>query len=327
MTQAEKKASFIMKRFLPRGARYLWTDAYALANLVWLGQEEQAVRLIDEVHGTLGRHRHDDRRSGWLSSLSPEEGELHPTIGGLRIGKPLPERTELEAFDQQMEWERDGQYFHYITRWAQALVLASSLDRTYRAWARELLDTATRRFLHSTPSGYRMYWKMSLDLSRPLVPSMGHHDPLDGLVTGLCVGEVEVQPYRSIVEGQDLVSTDPLGIGGLLSAAARLKELQVEEELYRRVVDSALIGLKHYRWGLGPEADARGRLGFRELGLAIGIRGCDDPELESYREKAEELIHFWSRDSSRSAASWQAHLDINEVMLANALLCRPGRIL
>ena len=28
-----------------------------------------------------------------------------------------------------------------------------------------------------------MYWKMSIDLTRPLVPSMGQHDPLDGLVT------------------------------------------------------------------------------------------------------------------------------------------------
>ena len=28
-----------------------------------------------------------------------------------------------------------------------------------------------------------MYWKMSIDLSRPLVASMGQHDPLDGFVT------------------------------------------------------------------------------------------------------------------------------------------------
>ncbi len=28
----------------------------------------------------------------------------------------------------------------------------------------------------------RMYWKMSIDLSRPQVASMGHHDALDGLV-------------------------------------------------------------------------------------------------------------------------------------------------
>lgn len=30
-----------------------------------------------------------------------------------------------------------------------------------------------------------MYWKMSIDLSSPLVPSMGQHDPLDGLITYL----------------------------------------------------------------------------------------------------------------------------------------------
>lgn len=29
----------------------------------------------------------------------------------------------------------------------------------------------------------RMYWKMSVDLSRPQVPSMGHHDPLDGYIS------------------------------------------------------------------------------------------------------------------------------------------------
>ena len=28
-----------------------------------------------------------------------------------------------------------------------------------------------------------MYWKMSIDLSYPLVTSMGQHDPLDGLIT------------------------------------------------------------------------------------------------------------------------------------------------
>jgi hypothetical protein len=28
-----------------------------------------------------------------------------------------------------------------------------------------------------------MYWKMSIDLSRPLVQSMGQHDSLDGFIT------------------------------------------------------------------------------------------------------------------------------------------------
>ena len=33
-----------------------------------------------------------------------------------------------------------------------------------------------------------MYWKLSIDLSRPLVASMGQHDPLDGLVTCAAAG-------------------------------------------------------------------------------------------------------------------------------------------
>jgi hypothetical protein len=50
---------------------------------------ELAVRLVDQVHHVLGRHRDDDPRSGWISGLSEKEGELHPNIGGLRIGKEL----------------------------------------------------------------------------------------------------------------------------------------------------------------------------------------------------------------------------------------------
>jgi hypothetical protein len=36
------------------------------------------------------------------------EGEAHPTQGGLRIGKALPERRVDEPFDEQLEWERAG---------------------------------------------------------------------------------------------------------------------------------------------------------------------------------------------------------------------------
>jgi hypothetical protein len=34
----------------------------------------------------------------------------------LRIGKQLAERRPGERFDERLEWERDGQYFHYLTR-------------------------------------------------------------------------------------------------------------------------------------------------------------------------------------------------------------------
>ena len=66
--------------------RYLWTDAFAVCNYLGLFRQthdeiyrELALRLVDQVHHTLGRHRDDDNRTGWISGLSEGEGEMHPT--------------------------------------------------------------------------------------------------------------------------------------------------------------------------------------------------------------------------------------------------------
>ena len=100
-----------------------------------------------------------------------------------------PERTRQpgEPLDENLEWDRDGQYFHYLTKWMHALNRVSRVtgDPSYLRWAMELAQAAHARFVYLPPAGgrKRMYWKMSIDLTRPLVPSMGQHDPLDGLVT------------------------------------------------------------------------------------------------------------------------------------------------
>ncbi len=51
--------------------RYLWTDAFAVSNFLGLeratgegGYRELALRLVDQVHHTLGRHRPDDVQKG-----------------------------------------------------------------------------------------------------------------------------------------------------------------------------------------------------------------------------------------------------------------------
>ncbi len=51
-------------------------------------------------------------------------------------------------------------------------------EKIYNQWAIELAQTAHVRFTYiSPPDGRkRMYWKMSIDLSRPLVTAMGQHD-------------------------------------------------------------------------------------------------------------------------------------------------------
>src|SRR5436305_3103232 len=103
---------------------YLWTDAFAVCNLLALARRavddhlaSMALTLVHLVHQTLGRNRPDGARSGWLGDAS----DAHPTRGGLRIGKKLPERAPDEPLDERLEWDRDGQYFHYLTRWMHAL--------------------------------------------------------------------------------------------------------------------------------------------------------------------------------------------------------------
>ncbi len=71
--------------------RYLWTDAFAVCNFLDLYRQtgddrykDFALLLVDQVHNILGRHREDDSRTGWISGLNEEDGQRHPTKGGLR---------------------------------------------------------------------------------------------------------------------------------------------------------------------------------------------------------------------------------------------------
>ena len=234
--------------------RYLWTDAFAVCNFLGLARQtgndrylQFARQLVDQVHHVLGRHRDDDPRQGWISGLPDEEGERHPTRGGLRIGKPQNERGPDQPADSQLEWHQDGQYFHYLTKWMHALFrMGQETDEPhFRQWAAELAATAFNAFSYRIASGSpkRLVWKMSIDLSRPLISSMGQHDPLDGLITCL---ELQTAPGFDQADGTDLTpaivnltqmcaqgrwaTEDPLGIGGLLDAATRLDRVDIRAQ-------------------------------------------------------------------------------------------------
>ncbi len=287
--------------------RYLWTDAFAVCNFLGLFRQigdaqykDLALHLIDQVHSILGRHRDDDSRAGWISGLSEHEGRLHPTRGGLRIGKGMNERALGDPYDERLEWDRDGQYYHYLTKWMHALNITSRVtgDPLFNRWAIELAKTANAKFVYEPSCGSlkRMYWKMSIDLSYPLVSSMGHHDPLDGLITYLQLQSTatkdshksirfdlsaEIEDMVGICEGKSWETDDPLGIGELLSASYRLAQLMMLEgvdgvDLLEALLDSSLIGLQAYARGeylLNPPANYR--LAFRELGLSIGLHAIE----------------------------------------------------
>jgi hypothetical protein len=192
---------------------------------------------------------------------------------------------------------------------------------------------------------------MSVDLARPLVPSMGQHDPLDGFVTCEALDatarvlDTRAEPsldeakadFAEMIGHEVLGTNDPLGIGGLLVDACRLAQIDREPELTGALLTAAVRGLR--RWAGRPErmAPADLRLGFRELGLAIGLAGVSSiydsgfsqkldrngrmslAELEIHKSLRDEIQDFWLRAENRRASTWLEHVDINEVMLATSL--------
>lgn len=349
-----------------RPRRYLWTDAFAVCNYVGLhdatgeaGHLELAVRLAGQVHDVLGRHHPDDERTGWISGFSEEEGARRPTAGGLRIGKPSPERCPGEPPDPLREWDRDGQYYHYLTRWIHALtrLYRATGDEGHARRALDLAGAAHAGFVFPTDAGPRMHWKMSVDLSRPLVPFMGGHDPLDGFLTlrGLRAAALEVVgdaldaqigELAAMCRGRRWATDDPLGIGGLLTDLLRARRLvavddgpagdvgSTTRELAETLPGESLRSLRVFTGGRPLEAPAEHRLAFREFGLAIGLAavrrlppGVDEPgdpttALRSFLRLEREIVGFWERPEPRRARTWTEHRDINQVMLATAL--SPG---
>ena len=284
--------------------RYLWTDAFAVCNFLELFQrtgnerwQKLALRLVDQVHYILGRHREDDPRTGWIGGQTEEQGRNHPTIGGLRIGKKMNERKPDDPYDDDLEWDRDGQYYHYLTKWMHALnrVSRSTGNPMYNLWAIELAKAAHAGFVHVLKSGAKqMYWKMSIDLSYALVPSMGHHDPLDGLITYNQIQatavdffntsgpdlDSEIADMEVLCNGKNWVTNDPLGLGGLLCHAYTVLQFIVQDRfadtgLLNDLLESSLASLDTYMLDRFLSFPAEYRLAFREFGMAIGLHAVE----------------------------------------------------
>ena len=247
------------------------------------------------MHAVLGRHRDDDNQNEWISGLEKEDGKQHPTIGGLRIGKKFNERQSGESYDEHLEWSQDGQYFHYLTKWMHALnrVTQVSGNLRYNRWALELAKTAHSRFTYTSQTSQtkQMYWKMSIDLSRHLVSSMGQHDALDGLITYLqCMATavddpgmssnlnlgMEISEAMGMCEDKNWFTDDALGIGGLLTNAFKVTQLIIHSNLQLTDMLSALLysakgGVDVFSLADTLNSPAEYRLAFRELGLSIGL--------------------------------------------------------
>jgi hypothetical protein len=192
---------------------------------------------------------------------------------------------------------------------------------------------------------------------------MGHHDPLDGLLTyqklqAGCGGETdsdlssEIADLAELCAGRHWETDDPLGIGGLLCDAWRLACLladgtAVDPALLSELLGASIRGLDALTQQRLLEHPASSRIAFREFGLSLGLHalgrlrdvfrqpthalsGRADCEallrgLARYELLAQDIERFWQQASHRMSPTWQDHRDINDVMFATSLA--PGGFL
>jgi hypothetical protein len=199
---------------------------------------------------------------------------------------------------------------------------------------------------------------MSTDLTRPLVPNIGLHDTLDALITFWEIEHAmqhhtelnglhqALEKLHPLCQNADWVTDDPLGLGGLLFDACRLAQLrrgdhQRETRLLEDILQACCNGLAALFVSRYLDQPTTHRLAFRELGLAIGLGALpmiaeaiegeeglrDRPGLRrpielllSHKPLCGEIVDLWLKHARANDESWDAHRDINEVMLATALM-------
>lgn len=126
------------QKIWPNGKRYLWTDAHGIV-------------LLCSLYKVTGKKI-------WLSKAEHVMNEVKYVLGrriGFRIGE---------------EDDRDGQYFHYLIKYAYALHILGKLIPRYKDDALKLVKSVHPYFF--VPNcGF--YWKMQEDLSGPY-PGFGY---------------------------------------------------------------------------------------------------------------------------------------------------------
>jgi hypothetical protein len=186
---------------------------------------------------------------------------------------------------------------------------------------------------------------------------MGSHDVLDGFitfrevqnaVTATSAAEInireEIHSLAALVQDRNWATDDPLGLGGLLFDACRLCRLSEKShndaELLEALLDGCSRGLASFLRDHPLARAASHRLAFRELGLAIGLKAVASAAYEitqrSFDNKVAlrratdwllrheslgaEIIDDWLLPARQQDDFWCAHQDINDVMLATALI-------
>jgi len=304
------------KRFGRTHGRYLWTDAFGVCNLISLyhvTKDKQFLEfadvLINDVHDVLGKDRAGRARLGNATNE-------RPTLGGLRIGKEKEEGMD----------DGDGQYFHYLTKWMFALnrMTIATQQSKYNSWALDLAKSVHKNFVVKNLNGQlRMYWKISIDMSRPHTLSEGNLDPFDGYVTYRILQETAgTDELKDLISDmQKMVAArsnrrrdmyDPLDAG----EALWICHWYPNEEWSVKLSRDAAKGIDVlYQMGEFDKIQEF-RLAFREFGTVIGVKCFPSRMDEAWQQRADALLHQWDHQL------YTRDKDITPVMYCSALM--PG---
>lgn len=303
--------------------RYLWTDAFGVVNFITLSKEtndeshlKRAIRLSETVHDVLGRTRDGRARL-------PGASDQNPVGGGLRIGK-----------EDEGGSDGDGQYHHYLTLWMFALNRLSKAtgNKLYNDQAIALAKAIHGPFLMNRGTeNVKMVWKISMDMSKPLIRSQGNLDPLDGFLifrklqasnkADKSVLQDEIADYKEVLDrkGKHRVSSDTLDLGMTLWTAHWLSDSPnaYDKWFHNLSLQAQRQVISVFEGGYLDVPTSR-RLAFREYGTCLGI-GCtkdSDGRLERYRQ---QIIDTWEEHLETTPGDLKA---ISEVMRAAAII--PG---
>lgn len=197
-------------------------------------------------------------------------------------------------------------------------------DQRYVRWAIDLIKAIHPRFVYRDHHDQlHMYWKMSIDLTRPTVSSEGNLDPYDGYITYRLVDELAEEHVleQEIVEMKSMVdqkykryrSSDPLDLG----EALWITHWYPNEEWAKTVTSKSLEALEDL-WQRGEFRESLNqRLAFREFGTSIGVQ-VNDQAKELWKDRIDEIHHLWFPHL------YKRDRDISPVMFCTSLL--PGVI-
>ncbi|KAF4340913.1 hypothetical protein FBEOM_5175 [Fusarium beomiforme] len=302
--------------------RYLWTDAFGVVNFITLYEETTddkyltlAKRLVQTVHDVLGRTRDGSARL-------PGATDAEPLKGGLRIGKESASGSD-----------GDGQYHHYLTLWMFALNRLSwaTQESSFNDLAIQLAKAIHPKFCFRSGDELKMVWKISMDMSKVLVPTEGHLDAATGFVvyrilqeTAVKQGEKdqllkeEISDYENVMNRRDSLhpSGDPLDLGMGLWICHFYPHEEWSQTFTRQAMD--LVGNFFDGKYTKLSGQTSQRLAFREFGACLGVQCVESSD--ALKERVSKLVDFWEEHIHQHDGDGLK--PISQVMYATAII--PG---